>query len=874
MAIYKGFQVDDDLYRVIRYMPVLEEYRQALERQQVMWDYLAVMAQLEHLDNDLNRTSQQFNQLTGLLLNRLGKESMRKVVGEYAFKAQVAIDILVRNLFERTADIGFLAEDADICRFLKSRTIEDNNSAATQLQQRFRGYTEKYSVYEDVVLLGTNGQILVRLDDSLPLDLCKDRLIQTALTTQAPYVEKFGYSDLRPAQPNALIYACKVQDSHSESADGVIALCFKFEDEIAGIFQRLLKQSELETMLLLDADDQVISSSNTDRVPLGFHLKIHPETVHIVSCRGKEYLCCMRAAHPYQGYAGPGWQGCVLLPIDGLFSLKDSPPNLIQTELNPDTLHAIMQGPLFDADIRSIPEQAAQIEHELNRSVWNGNARLASEKNETEGIVSRVLLDKIKQTGFANKVIFDDAIANIHYTVLEDVLRQCADSAMLAVEILDRNLYERSNDCRWWALDSRLRKLMEQAGQTDTEQKHSLEGRTQIETILKHIHALYTVYSNLLVFDTSCTVVAVSNPESKIVPGQQLSDPWLQTVIHHTSASQYSVSPFEPSVLYLGEDSYSYGAAIRSLDNKRVLGGIAITFDVRPQFQQMLKDVLAQQSDAKTLHHSFALFVDHQQRIIASTRAEDCVGTRFEPAKSLGLSQNEYVQQQFTQMHGHHYAAACALARGYREYRSNLNEQEKTMYAYVFLDMGVVSNVQTRSAATSTSSRNLLNKSGHKIHISSFHVGDYWCGVQSERIECAIKLDKIIPIYGKKMPAVLGYVLYQEHSVLLLDTLSLLDSRMTGCTTCNEAVIVKIRGELFALTADRLADTLDVDAQTIHALTDNLQVGSRTAGTIVSRVVNLEQNDDSNKMLQLLDIQRLSEIVSGLVELKKTDNDK
>ena len=30
------------------------------------------------------------------------------------FKASVAIDVLIRNLFERTADIGFLATDNDI----------------------------------------------------------------------------------------------------------------------------------------------------------------------------------------------------------------------------------------------------------------------------------------------------------------------------------------------------------------------------------------------------------------------------------------------------------------------------------------------------------------------------------------------------------------------------------------------------------------------------------------------------------------------------------------------------------------------------------------------------------------------------------------
>ncbi len=36
------------------------------------------------------------------------------------FKSQVAIDILIRNLFERRADIGFLATDDDIRLFLEN----------------------------------------------------------------------------------------------------------------------------------------------------------------------------------------------------------------------------------------------------------------------------------------------------------------------------------------------------------------------------------------------------------------------------------------------------------------------------------------------------------------------------------------------------------------------------------------------------------------------------------------------------------------------------------------------------------------------------------------------------------------------------------
>lgn len=48
------------------------------------------------------------------LIENLVQENIRKVVLEIGSKAQVAVDILIRNLYERTADVGFLATDEDI----------------------------------------------------------------------------------------------------------------------------------------------------------------------------------------------------------------------------------------------------------------------------------------------------------------------------------------------------------------------------------------------------------------------------------------------------------------------------------------------------------------------------------------------------------------------------------------------------------------------------------------------------------------------------------------------------------------------------------------------------------------------------------------
>ena len=55
----------------------------------------------------------------------------KKAVLSLRSDARVTIDILIRNLFERTADIGFLATDSEIRRF-----AEMANGGQDDLEER------------------------------------------------------------------------------------------------------------------------------------------------------------------------------------------------------------------------------------------------------------------------------------------------------------------------------------------------------------------------------------------------------------------------------------------------------------------------------------------------------------------------------------------------------------------------------------------------------------------------------------------------------------------------------------------------------------------------------------------------------------------
>jgi hypothetical protein len=137
MAIYKGIEIDESLAGIIRHMQGVEDYREGLGNLQGAWDILSLLGQLTGAATEMSKTREAFQRLTGDLLNHLGKETRRKAVADLRAKAQISIDILVRNLFERTADIGFLSADDDIREFLLG------NGTRETLESHFREYVAK-----------------------------------------------------------------------------------------------------------------------------------------------------------------------------------------------------------------------------------------------------------------------------------------------------------------------------------------------------------------------------------------------------------------------------------------------------------------------------------------------------------------------------------------------------------------------------------------------------------------------------------------------------------------------------------------------------------------------------------------------------------
>ena len=102
------------------------------------------------------------------------------------------------------------------------------------------------------------------------------------------------------------------------------------------------------------------------------------------------------------------------------------------------------------------------------------------------------------------------SLENLNQTVISSILKDSEFLSSLAIDIMDRNLYERANDCRWWALNSYFRESLDDYSSLNHK-------KNEISSILKYINDLYTVYTNLIIFDKNGKIIAVSNEKKKII---------------------------------------------------------------------------------------------------------------------------------------------------------------------------------------------------------------------------------------------------------------------------------------------------------------------------------------------------------------------
>ena len=283
---------EHDVEDLLTHMRHVLSAERELHEQTLAWSLIEASSAIgcpvraESLLPTLSATRLRFDTLQRRLVGALARENIGALGDELGEAGQCTIDILVRNLFERTADVGFLATDAvlrDFC-LLDAAARAGERSA---LVARLREYRAKYSVYDDVIVLSPAGEVLARLDEGAPAGLrCTDPFVGQALA-QSGYIEHYGLSSLGAADAPTLLYVHRI-DSGRGGAAGVLVLRFRFADEMQRIFEGTAGARSDLALVLLDDRGRVVLSNDDSHLPAGASLRpLEPGGVRLTTFAGR-----------------------------------------------------------------------------------------------------------------------------------------------------------------------------------------------------------------------------------------------------------------------------------------------------------------------------------------------------------------------------------------------------------------------------------------------------------------------------------------------------------------------------------------------------------------------------------------------------------
>jgi hypothetical protein len=191
------------------------------------------------------------------------------------------------------------------------------------------------------------------------------------------------------------------------------------------------------------------------------------------------------------------------------------------------------------------------------------------------------------------------------------------DLSLNAVELIDRNLYERTCDVRWWATDSAV---------VDCARAPDAASVAHVSKRLAVILGAYTVYLDLWLCDLDGNVLANGRADRFGIVGQNVSaTKWFREARDLRSGDDYVAGDIECQPLLGNAQVATYCASVREngLAHGRPIGVLAIHFDWEPQAR-----AIVQGSRIDAADRARVLLVDSSFRIIAASDGQGLLTER------------------------------------------------------------------------------------------------------------------------------------------------------------------------------------------------------------------------------------------------------
>ncbi|MGR6432268.1 methyl-accepting chemotaxis protein [Rhizobium sp. PAMB 3174] len=208
------------------------------------------------------------------------------------------------------------------------------------------------------------------------------------------------------------------------------------------------------------------------------------------------------------------------------------------------------------------------------------------------------------------------------------------DLSLSLVQLIVRNLFERTADVRWWATDPSLWKALEEP---------TADSAAYAASRLGEINKFYTVYIDLVMTDRNGRVVASANPKYR--KGLERADlsglDWVRAAAKTRSGNDYIVDQMRPSQHHDKRNVLVYATGVRrgGKPDGELLGTLGVYFDWQEQGQAIVEKEA--NLPPAVAERTSVLLLDQHGTIIAASRPE-LVFTRFMLDRSGGEGSGSY----------------------------------------------------------------------------------------------------------------------------------------------------------------------------------------------------------------------------------------
>lgn len=342
--------------------------------------------------------------------------------------------------------------------------------------------------------------------------------------------------------------------------------------------------------------------------------------------------------------------------------------SLASTQSRADNEYARISGLLgsLAGEVGRSLEEIQKINSMLRMIAFNSRieAAKAGEAGKAFAIVSGEMRNLSEQTGQVARKLREDTgkligeVQDISAELATQVRgTRLGDLALTNIDLIDRNLYERSCDVRWWATDSSV---------VDALLHDSPEACAYASQRLGVILNSYTVYFDLVLCDAEGRIVANGRPRLYASQGRSCADrAWFRAAMQSRSGDDYGFESVHASELVNAERVLVYSAAVREggANQGRVLGALGILFNYDALAQTIMANTPV---DGDLMQDTRACIVDARGLLLADSWGR-LLQERLEfPGMDELLRQDKgYV---ITSVGGRRACVAHAKAPGYETY--------------------------------------------------------------------------------------------------------------------------------------------------------------------------------------------------------------